>query len=409
MQQALTPDQIQEQCQLGDGARGKATLLRTLGLVFLVLAVVLGFQRGDHFQQFFYSYLTTYVFLLSICLGGLFFTAVHHLVGAKWFIVVRRGSEILASGFPLMAILFLPILIPMLMGNHSLYEWTDKSVVDADHVLHGKAPYLNVPFFTIRCVIYFSVWIWLSRFFLNNSTAQDQSGDPQLTVRMRRMAAPGIILFALTTTFAAFDLIMSLTPHWFSTIFGVYYFAGAMIAIFATLALMFMLIQQAGKLQGIVTTVHYHDLGKYLFAFTFFWGYIAFSQYMLIWYADLPEETFWFDTRQTGSWVAMSKFLVLFHFIVPFAGLLSRHVKQSRSGLAFFAILMLLMQWVDMYWLVMPSLYPDGVSFSFIDAACLLGLGGIFAGGLIARLRKHLLAPVRDPYFEESVEFQQSF
>ncbi len=409
MQHALTPDQIREHCQLGDDAGSWATRLRGVGGLVLVVAGVLGYLAEDHYAQFLHSYLVSYAFLLSLCLGGLFFTMVHHLVGATWFVVVRRVAERLAGGFPLMAVLFLPILVPLLMGNHHLYEWADHELVAGDHVLHGKAPYLNVPFFTIRAVIYFAIWIGVARFFINSSRRQDESGDPSLTVEMRKKAAPGIILFALSLTFAAFDWLMSLVPHWFSTIFGVYYFAGTMISLFAAMSLILMLLQERGRLQGIVTTQHYHDLGKYLFAFTFFWGYIAFSQYMLIWYADMPEETFWYDARQTGNWVAVSKFLVLFHFIIPFAGLLSRHTKRNVGGLAFFAILMLLMHWVDMYWLVMPTLHKDGIAFGMIDAACLVGLACVFVGGLIARLKEGLLAPVKDPYFEDSVQFHQTF
>ncbi|MFG0316142.1 MAG: quinol:cytochrome C oxidoreductase [Planctomycetota bacterium JB042] len=409
MADVLTQDQIREECQLGDDARAWSGRTRALGLVMLAVGVGLGYTAEDHFHKFLCSYLTSYMFLLSLCLGGLFFTMVHHLVGAKWFVAVRRVAEVLAGGFPLMAVLFLPILVPMLMGNHHLYHWTDPERVASDHILHGKAAYLNVPFFTIRAVIFFAVWIGLARFFLGKSAAQDENGDPQLTVRMRRLAAPGIILFALTTTFAAFDWLMSLEPHWFSTIFGVYYFAGTMISFFAMMSLTFMLLQEKGRLKTVVTQAHYHDLGKYLFAFTFFWGYVAFSQYMLIWYADLPEETYWFDLRQSGNWVMLSKFLVLFHFIVPFGGLLSRHVKRNKSSLAFFCILMLLMHWVDMYWLVMPSMRTETLGFSFVDVACLLGLGGLFVGGFLSRLRGQLLAPVRDPYFEDSLHFRQSF
>jgi len=406
MQHALTPEELRQACAPGTDVGIGAGRLRGFGLMMLVIAVCLGFAAKDAFSQFFHAYLVSYAFFLSLCLGALFFVAVNHLVSSRWMVVVRRLSEVLAAGFPLMAVLFLPILIPILAGNHSLYHWTDPHYVEGDHVMEGKAGYLNVTFFTIRAVIYFLVWITLSRFFLRNSRDQDETGDPALVLRMRRLAAPGLVLFALTTTFAAFDWLMSLEPHWFSTIFGVYYFAGGMVGFFATMVLVAMYLQDRGQLENVVTVEHYHDLGKFLFAFVFFWGYIAFSQYMLIWYGDLPEETFWFGERQAGSWAAVSVFLIFGHFLVPFAGLLSRHVKRNKSTLAFFALLLLMMHWIDMYWLVMPVMDSDGLGFGFIHVACLLGLGGLFAGGFIGRLRRGPFAPIRDPFLEDSLRFR---
>jgi len=406
MQHALTPEELREHCSLGDESKSWVTLCRAAGVIMLAIAAGMGFAENDGCAQLFHSYLVSYAFCLSFSLGALFFVAVNHLTRASWMIVIRRLSEVLAAGFPLMAVLFLPILIPLLMGNHSLYEWSDPHHVEGDHVLEGKSPFLNVPFFTVRAVIYFAVWITLSRFFLKNSRLQDERADPALILRMRKWSALTIVLFALTTTFAAFDWLMSLEPHWFSTIFGVYYFAGTMLAFFALMSLICLYLQERGRLSGVVTVEHYHDLGKYLFAFTFFWGYIAFSQYMLIWYADLPEETFWFLKRQTGAWTAVSVLLIVGHLLVPFAGLLSRHVKRSRAGLAFFAILLLLMHWVDMYWLVMPALHADVLNFGIIDLACLAGLLGLVLGGFLSRLRAGPLAPVNDPYLEESLRFR---
>lgn len=403
---ALTPEQLRDNCQLGAESSSWVSRSRLIGVAMLAVAAGLGFAADDHFSRFYHCYLVSFAFFLSLSLGGLFFVAVNHLVSAHWMIVIRRLAEVLAAGFPLMAVLFLPILIPMLFGSHGLYHWSDPSYVEGDHVMEGKTPYLNVPFFTIRAVLYFAVWIGLSRFFLRLSREQDQSGDPQLVLKMRRMAAPAIILFALTTTFAMFDWVMSLEAHWFSTIFGVYYFAGTMGCFFASMALICMYLQERGSLGGVVTIHHYHDLGKFLFAFVFFWGYIAFSQYMLIWYADLPEETFWFLKRQTGSWTAVSVFLLFGHLFIPFAGLLSRHVKRNKASLAFFCCLMVMMHWVDMYWLVMPSMDETSLNFGFMEVACLLGLGGLVIGGFLARLRQGLLAPVRDPFLEDSLHFK---
>ena len=406
MQHALTPEELREHCSLGDESKSWVSLCRAVGGIMLAIAAGLGFAAGDGYAQLFHSYLVSFAFCLSFCLGALFFVAVNHLTRATWMVVIRRLSEVLAAGFPLMAVLFLPILIPILMGNHSLYHWSDPAYVEGDHILEGKTPFLNVTFFTIRAVIYFGVWIGLSQFFLRNSRLQDENADPTLVLRMRKWSAVAIILFALTTTFAAFDWLMSLEAHWFSTIFGVYYFAGCMLGFFALMSLICMYLQDRGHLNGVVSVEHYQDLGKYLFAFTFFWGYIAFSQYMLIWYADLPEETFWFLKRQTGSWTAVSVLLIIGHFIVPCGGLVSRHVKRNRAGLAFFSVLLLLMHWVDMYWLVMPSLHEGSLNFGFTDVACLVGILGLFIGGFLSRLRAGLLAPINDPYLEDSLRFR---
>lgn len=406
MQHALTPEELRESCSLGDESKTWVNLCRAVGLVMLAVAAGLGFARSDSFAQFFHSYLVSFVFCLSLCLGALFFVAVNHLTRATWMVVIRRLCEVLAGGFPLMAVLFLPILLPMLLGNHSLYHWSDPHYVEGDHIMEGKAPYLNVTFFAIRAVIYFAVWIFLSRFFLKNSRAQDENPEAAQVLRMRKWAALSIIAFAVTTTFAAFDWLMSLEAHWFSTIFGVYYFAGSMVSFFAILILLCMFLQNKGRLNGVVTVEHYHDLGKYLFAFTFFWGYIAFSQYMLIWYADLPEETFWFLKRQEGSWAAVSVLLIIGHLLVPFAALLSRHTKRNKAPLAFLAMMMLVMHWVDMYWLVMPSFHATTLNFSFIDVACLMGLGGVFLGGFFGRLRAGLIAPLSDPFLEDSLRFR---
>ncbi len=406
MQQAMTAEQLRAECSLGEDARTWSGRLRVLGLVALLIGAGLGFADGDGMVQFFHSYLVAFVFFLAITLGCFFFVFIQHLVGAKWSVVVRRVAEIFLGGFPLLAVLFLPILIPVLLGKSPLYEWSHSDAVAGDKLLTGKSGFLNVPFFTIRCVIYFAVWIGLGRFFIGHSRAQDLSGDPSHTLRMRKFAPVAAIAYALTSTFAAFDLLMSLEPHWFSTIFGVYFFAGSALSAYCSIALACMLLQEQGKLKSSITTEHYHDLGKLMFAWVFFWGYIAFSQYMLIWYANLPEETFWYLKRQHGNWTSLSLLLLFGHLFIPFAGLLSRHVKRNRAALAFWAIVLLGMHWVDMYWLVMPRLHPDGIHFTLVDLACLIGIGGLFAGGFLNRARGGLLAAIKDPFWDASVQFK---
>ncbi|MCC7380547.1 MAG: quinol:cytochrome C oxidoreductase [Deltaproteobacteria bacterium] len=377
-----------------------------IGVVGLGAAIGLGLAAGDGWKHFFHSYLVAFAFFLTITLGGLFFVTVQHLTRAGWSVVVRRVAEIVAANVGVMAILFLVILVPIFMGNAALFKWTDHALVESDHLLHEKHAYLNVTFFAIRAVIYFVFWGLLSRFFLKRSTEQDQSGDPELSLKMERVSAPAMILFALTITFAGFDLLMSLDPYWFSTIFGVYVFAGSVMGFMATASLCFMFLQRQGLLKNAVTTDHYQDLGKLLFAFVFFWGYIAFSQFMLIWYANIPEETEWYQNRIQGPWLTVSYALLFVHVIIPFGGLLSRYVKRSRVGLAFWAVWLLGAHYLDIYWLVMPSLNNQSVPFGVIDVAALIGVAGFFLAGLALLAKGRPLLAVKDPRLNESLSFE---
>ncbi len=382
-----------------------------VGVVSFLIAGFLGRGADDHYSHFMFSYLVAFAFFLSVGLGGLFFTTLQHITHAGWSVILRRMSEAIANALPVMAILFLPILIPLFMGSHALYEWADQDLMQTDHVLHEKAAYLSVGFFTIRWGIYFIIWTLLARFYLKKSTEQDQTGDVKLTSKMEAVSAPGMLLFALTCTFAAIDAVMSVQPHWFSTIVGVYFFSTSVVSVIAVMILMFMWLQKRGKL-GIITVEHYHDLGKLLFAFTFFWGYIAFSQYMLQWYANIPEDTQYYVPRQQGDWVWFSFILLFGHLLVPFVVLLSRWTKRKLGRLKFWAIWMLVFHWVDMYYLVMPGLglhpgHETGVvSIGLLDVFCFLAVGGVFMGTVAMVLRKHALAPLKDPRLAESLTFE---
>ncbi|MBN2475744.1 MAG: quinol:cytochrome C oxidoreductase [Pirellulales bacterium] len=381
-------------------------VLAIAGIGMLVAGLVLGWNRGDELKGFLASYLVSFCFFLSISLGALFFVALQHLVHAGWSVTVRRLAEILAANTFCMAILFLPILGPMMAGNSSLYAWSNPAAVDADELLQWKQPYLNVPFFAGRAVVYFLIWGLMARFFLANSTRQDDSGDPGLTRRMEKFSAVALILFSLTVTFAAFDWLMSLEPDWFSTIFGLYYFAGAVVAFFATLILFALALQQVGLVTQTITTEHYHELGKLLLGFIIFWGYMAFSQYMLIWYANIPEESVWYLARQTGPWTFVSLGLLLGHLLFPFFGLLPREVKRRKLLLGAWAVWMLVVHWIDLYWLVMPTFAPEHLPFGLIDVCCILGVGSLFLAGLLWSARSRALVPVKDPRLDESLAFE---
>jgi len=304
-----------------------------------------------------------------------------------------------------LAVLSLPIVLPVLGGQALIYDWADHAKVEADHLLHHKAPYLNPTFFAIRMVFYFGFWTLLSRFFLKGSLRLDETGGAEIIPSMRRVAGPAMIVWALTLTFCAVDLLMSVDAHWFSTIFGVYFFASCVLCAHAVLTLSLIWLQSKGRLAKSVTVEHYHDVGKMLFAFTVFWAYIGFSQFMLIWYANVPEETAWFKQRFAHGWGDVSWMLLFGHFVFPFFGLLSRHIKRNKKTLAFFAVWMLAMVYLDMYWLVMPNVH-ETPEFHLMDAFNVLGILSALVAGAAQRAKNMNLLPTKDPRLARSLAFE---
>lgn len=371
-----------------------------LGVTLLAAAQVLGGGSARSLA----AYLTAYLFAASIALGGLFFVLLHHATRAGWSTVVRRLAEHLAATLPLFALLFLPIAFAL----PELYPWARPEAAD-DPLLAAKAAYLNPGFFLIRAAVCLGAWSLLAWWFRRRSLAQDSSGDPAITRRLQSLAAPGMIAFALTLTIAAFDWIMSLDPWWYSTIFGVYFFAGSTVAVLATLILLVLALggsSPGGALGGTVTPEHFHDLGKLLFAFVVFWAYIAFSQFMLIWYGNIPEETLWYAHRIGPGWAGASVALAAGHFVLPFFFLLSRAVKRRAPTLIAGAVWLLAMHYLDLYWLVMPSFDPHGIHPSALDLMSLVGMVGLFAGALGLLMRRRALVPLGDPRLPESLSFE---
>ncbi len=277
--------------------------------------------------------------------------------------------------------------------------------------LEKKAPYLNKNFFLIRVVFYFAVWVFLAVRLFGYSTAQDKSKDPKLTLAAQRFASPATFLYAITVTFAAFDWIMSLDPMWFSTIFGVVIFACGVVASYAVLILVTLALRKSGPLDGAVTVEHYHDLGKLMFGFLVFWAYVSFSQFMLIWYAALPEETTFYHNRwDYEPWANVSKAIVLFHFVVPFFWTISRNFKRNVGRLQIGAAILLVMHVVDIYWFVMPNfqLGKPGFTFHWLDAACLLAVVGVYGAFVFHRMTQFPLVPIGDPRLERSLHFQNA-
>jgi hypothetical protein len=392
-----------ENLRLGELAPALLRGGSAVGVVGLAAAAGVAVASGGGVGRFLEAYLVAFCFFLTISLGGLFFVLLQHLTRAGWSVAVRRLAEGLASNLPLLAVLALPLVA----GLHHLYHWSHAEVVAADPLLAAKSGYLSPVFFIARLAGYFAIWIALARFLVARSTSQDSSGDPDLTRRMERLSAPGMVLFALSLNFASFDLLMSLDPHWFSTIFGVYVFAGCVVASVASLILIAVWLQARGRLAFTVTVEHYHDLGKLLFAFVVFWAYIAFSQYMLIWYANLPEETGWYLRRQSGGWAGLGLALLFGHFLLPFVALLPRYLKRRPQLLAVAAGWLLLMHWLDLNWLVMPE-FSATLRLGVVDLLCLVGLGGLYLAGLARALGRHALLPERDPRLGESLAFENA-
>jgi hypothetical protein len=353
-------------------------------------------------KQFFFSWLVSFLFFLSLALGGLFFVLIQYASQGGWGIVLRRIGETVFATIPVMAALFLPLLL----GLHDLFEWSHAEALDHDALLRWKAPYLNVPFFLIRALLFFGLWSFIAVFYYRGSRGQDETGDPHVSARLRRFAGPSLIVLALTQTFAAIDWIMSLTPHWYSTMFGVYFFAGSFVGFIALLSVVAVTMRGAGLLDTIISTEHLQDIGKFLFAFTAFWAYIAFSQFFLMWYANMPEETIFYKARLTGSWKTVSILLMVGHFGVPFLYLMGRAVKRRGLTLAIGGAWLLAMHFVDLYWQVMPTLHPEGLSPSLLDVTAFLAVGGCFVAAASFLMRRQALVPVRDPRLAESLAFE---
>jgi len=314
-----------------------------------ILLSIVGYYVDD---RFFHSYLVCYLFFITLSLGGLFFVLAHHMFGADWSVVLRRIAENLMLLVPLMLFLSIPILLKF----DYLYEWTNPDFWTHHTLLEPKTAYLNKTFFFIRVTIYFAIWFFLISRLYTFSVKQKDDSDK---IKMKRFSALGIALFALSVSFFGFDVIMSLDASWFSTMFGVYIFAGCYLSATAFVTLISLFLHSKGILVDEINEKHYANLGKILFAFTVFWAYIGGFQYYIIWYANLPEEIYWFIQRWEGPWKYMSIVLILGHFAVPFFILIFNRLKRNKSVLAVISTLVLIMHWLDMYWLVMPTYFRD--------------------------------------------------
>lgn len=375
-----------------------------LGLAGLVLAAVGAFFNREQFWQ---SYLLAYLFWLEISLGCLGLLMLHHLVGGRWSALIRRLLETGAMLLPLMALLF----IPLIFGMNTLYPWTNAEHVQQSTLLQQKTSWLNTPFFLGRSAFYFLVWIILALLLNRWSLAQDRAlGAPaaeKFATWMRRLSAIGMILYLLTATFAAYDWLMSLEPEWFSSIYGLLLIAGQALAALSLAILgLGMVAQEKGTPQQWAKS--FNDLGNFLLGFVMIWAYFAYSQFLVIWSADIPEEGIWYYHRLHGGWQTIALFLIVVHVVLPFVLLLARRIKRNSRWLMTVAALVFFGRLVDLYWLIVPAFYPEGVHWHWLDLALWVMIGGGWTFSLIRLWTGRSPLPRHDPHLGEFHERQEN-
>lgn len=386
------------------GTHPELSSLQTRGMVIGALGLILcaaGYATDS--ERFFQAYLPGYLYWVAISLGCLGWTMIHHLTDGNWGFPVRRIWESGARTIWLMALLFIPIA----MAGEHLYPWMAENALE-DVIIAGKSQYLNAPFFYLRQVLYFVIWAGFAFILTSGSYRQDQEGQEPLGARLRLTSGPGILIMAITVTFSATDWAMSIDPHWFSTIWGFLFSASDLLAAMAFTIILAKMLEGRRPLDKALTTDTYHDLGNLLMAFTMLWAYLSFSQFLIIWSGNTQEEAPWYLSRMGDGWVIISVILIVFHFVLPFVVLLTRKTKRAPSVLVKVAMYMLLMRFVDLYWLTMPSLTGHGGHAEFhpswIDIAPWLGVGGLWLMFFSMQLKDRPLTPLTDRRLQEALE-----
>jgi hypothetical protein len=372
----------------------RALLVAGVGSALLAVGAMM--SHADFFQAYLYGY----VFWMGLTLGCLGILILHHLVSGSWGHVVQRYVESGASTLPFMALLFVPIIL----GMNELYPWTSHEHVE--HAVEKKLGYLNVPFFLVRQVLYFGAWVGVASWLSKQSRLQDETGDPRLTRKMKIFSGPSMVLFVLTVTLASVDWMMSLEPEWYSTMYGIGRIAGTVLTTLAFCILVVRWLGEKKPLVDILTTRHVHHLGNLLMAFTIFWAYIAFSEFLIIWSGNLPEDNMWHLRRMGTGWNILAAILIVGHFMVPFALLLSRDLKRHIKPLARIAVGILVMRFIDLYWLMYPAFNAHQLKFHWLTVVAPVAIGGIWMWLFIARLKKHPLLPLHDPRFHNGMAEQ---
>ncbi|MFZ5946384.1 MAG: quinol:cytochrome C oxidoreductase [Stygiobacter sp.] len=377
--------------------------VKSIGLFLFIIGLVL--ISAGYFvspARMAYNNIIGLTFIISIVVGSLFFVSIEYLSGAVWSTPFRRIAEFFTYGVYLIPV----ILIPVLFNLHDIFHWTHPEVVNSDKILKEKAPYLNINFFLIRVIGFIIIWILFQKLISRNSEKQDLTKEQSLTSRNVKLSAIFIPLFAITLSFTAIDFLMSLEPHWFSTIFGVYYFSGTVLASLAAITIVVIYLNENGYLVKGLSQDHYYSLGALMFAFTNFWAYIAFSQFLLIWYANLPEETFWFLQRWEGSWMIYSIGLIIVRFVIPYFGLLTQPSKMDPKRLKIMAGWILFAHLYDLYFLVMPNYSRGGVVFSWFELGFPLFIIGSFILMLFELNKRKNIVAIGDPKLKRGIDFR---
>ncbi len=353
---------------------------------------------------FFHSYLLAYMFVLAAALGSLALLMLQHMSGGAWGVVTRRIFEAGAGTVPWMALFFLPLLF----GMKFLYQWANPAAVSGDALLQEKAPFLNAPFWIVRAILYFAVWTAMARLLVRWSAMHDASADPALVNRMHRLSAGGLVLYAVTMTLASVDWVMSLEPHWFSTMFGFLFLAGQGLIGLSLAIIVAARLSTRPPMNAVYNPGHFHDLGKLLFAFTMFWAYLSFSQYLIIWSANLPEEIPYYIHRMNRGWQWLGMALVFLHFALPFLILLSRQVKRRSTYLSWVAGWMIVMRFVDLFNTMGPEFYQDGLTIGWMDVTATIGLSGVWVSIFLFHLKSRSLLPQNDREFASALAAEGS-
>jgi len=366
----------------------KASLIiGVLGLLVLVAGYFLGMK------DFFPSYLIGWIFWIQVALGGLLLMMIQNTVGGRWGLIIQRLAEAATQTLPLLAVLFIVILI----GIPQLYIWAHPDVVAHDSLLQAKAAYLNTPFFIVRAVVYFAIWIGIAYLLRKWSTQLDKNPDDMgLRKKLRNLSAPGILIFGLTVTFASVDWMMSLEPHWYSTIYGMTFGVSAMASGFAFMVILLMRLLKFKPWSDVIRTIDISDLGNWLLASIMLWAYMVFSQFLIIWSANLPEETTWYLARTQGGWQWVAIINVFLHFFLPFFFLLERGTKRAPGRLFKIAVLVLIMRFADLVWLIIPALSPGKLTFPWLSVVAVLAIGGLFMAVFLRQLTKANFFPTYD-------------
>ena len=368
-----------------------------LGIAALILAVLDGIRAPE---QFFRSYLLGFVFWLGFPLGCAAFLMVHHLTGGFWGLPVRRPLEAATRTLPLLAALALPLLL----GLGRLYTWTHPNLVAADADLKFKQQYLNLPFFLVRNVIYFAVWWTLIRRLNRWSDDQDRTGDPRLAVRLEALSGPGLVLYGLTVTFFSIDWIMSLEPHWFSTIFGMMFMVLQVLSGLSLAILVAGMLSHREPVADTITPDRLNDLGNLVLTFVMLWAYLAFSQFLIIWAGNLIKEIPWYVTRAEGGWAIVAIVIIFLSFAIPFYLLLMRAIKRRVETLSSLCGALIVVTFLDVYWVVAPSYEKAGPRFYLLDFLLPVGMGGIWVAAFVRQLKSRPLLPLHDPRFAGALE-----